>query len=111
LVMKGQRIFQTEKNGVWTNQKVEEAGALQTGLYNLYIGQAADKKQNYSGVIVHADTDNIYQQVGKGRFVMHSRSDFDQIPEIGSAKSISYDTQNKANVSAAAVNLSHGRSR
>jgi hypothetical protein len=60
-------------------------------------------------VIVHADATNVYQQIGKN-FVMHARSDFDKVPEIGSAKSISYNAQGKAAVAAEAPKLTRGRS-
>ncbi len=110
LVMNGQRIVQSEQGGAWTNQKVDKAGELKPGIYNLYMAQQADKPQRQEGVIVHADSSSVFQQVGK-QFVMHSRSDFDKVPDIGSAKSISYDAQGKANVSAEAVKLSRGRSR
>ena len=108
--MNGQRIVQSEQGGAWTNQKVDKAGELKPGIYNLYMAQQADKSQRHEGVIVHADSNSVFQQVGK-QFVMHSRSDFDKVPDIGSAKSISYDAQGKANVSAEAVKLSRGRSR
>lgn len=110
LVMNGQRIVQSEQGGAWTNQKVDKAGELKPGIYNLYMAQQADKSQRHEGVIVHADSNSVFQQVGK-QFVMHSRSDFDKVPDIGSANSISYDAQGKANVSAEAVKLSRGRSR
>jgi len=84
---------------------------LKPGIYNLYTGKVADKKHAYTGMIVHADAEKVYQQVGK-RFVVHDRADFNEVPDIGSAKTISYDAQGKANVSAAAaINLSRGRSR
>ena len=110
LVMNGQRIVQSEQGGAWTNQKVDKAGELKPGIYNLYMAQQADKSQRHEGVIVHADSSSVFQHVGK-HFVMHSRSDFENVPDIGSAKSISYDAQGKANVSAEAVKLSRGRSR
>ncbi len=110
LVMNGQRIVQSEQTGVWTNQKVDKAGALKPGIYNLYMAQAADKKQTHVGVIVHADDKLVFQQVGKN-FVMHAREDFDKVPEIGSAKSISYSAQGKATVAAEAPKLTRGRSR
>lgn len=110
LVMNGQRIVQSEQGGAWTNQKVDKAGELKPGIYNLYLAQQADKSQRHEGVIVHADSNSVFQQVGK-QFVTHSRSDFDKVPDIGSAKSIGYDAQGKANVSAEAVKLSRGRSR
>jgi len=110
LVMNGQRIVQTEQEGAWANQKVDKAGALKPGIYNLYMAQQADKKQTHDGVIVHADNNQVFQQIGKN-FVMHARSDFDKVPEIGSAKSISYSAQGKAVVAAEAPNLTRGRSR
>jgi hypothetical protein len=110
LVMNGQRILQTEKDGAWANHRVDKAGALKPGIYNLYLGQQADKRQRHDGVIVYADNDQVYQQIGK-TFVMHHRADFDKVPEIGSAKSISYDTQGKACVTAEAATLTRGRAR
>ena len=110
LVMNGQRIVQAEKDGAWTNQKVDKAGALKPGIYNLYMAQAADKTQTHDGVIVHADTNNVYQQAGKS-FVMHVRADFDKVPDIGNAKSISYTAQGQAVVASEAPKLARGRSR
>ena len=110
LVMNGQRIVQAEQAGAWINQKVDKAGALNPGIYNLYMAQVADKKQTHAGVIVHADNNQVYQKVGKS-FVMHARTDFDKVPEIGSAKSISYNAQGKATVAAEAPKLTRGRSR
>lgn len=110
LVMNGQKIVQTENAGAWTNKKVDKAGSLKPGIYNIYMAKNADKSQRHDGTIVHADSDSIYQQVGKN-FVMHARPDFDKVPEIGSAKSISYDVSGKAQVSAESVKLSRGRTR
>jgi 2',3'-cyclic-nucleotide 2'-phosphodiesterase (5'-nucleotidase family) len=110
LVMNGQRIVQEEIEGAWANQKVDKAGALKPGIYNIYTADKADKSKRYDGVVVHTDNNNVYQQIDK-KFVMHSRQDFDAVPIIGSAKSISYNEQGKAVVSAEAVKLSRGRSR
>jgi len=110
LVMNGQRIVQEEIEGVWTNQKVDKAGALKPGIYNIYTADKADKSKQYDGVIVHTDNNNVYQQINK-KFAMHSRQDFDTVPIIGSAKSISYNEQGKAVVSTEAVKLSRGLSR
>ncbi|MCK0505289.1 IncP plasmid survival protein KfrB [Aromatoleum anaerobium] len=110
LVMNGSRIVQNERDGQWYSDKVDKAGALKPGIYNLYLANRADKTATCSGVILHADKEHVYQQVGKN-YVMHARSDFDKVPEIGSAKSISYDAQGKASVSAETVQLSRGRSR
>lgn len=110
LVMNGQRIVQAEKDSAWANQKVDKAGALKPGIYNLFLAQAADKKQTHDGVIVHADNNNVYQQTGKN-FVLHARAEFDKVPDIGSVKSISYSAQGQATVAAEAPKLARGRSR
>ena len=111
LVMNGQRIVQTERGGAWANEKVDKAGALKPGIYNLYTARQADKSQKHDGVIVHADNDLVYQQIGKS-FVMHPRHAFDKVPEIGSARNIGYDAQGRIQVSEEAVaQLSRGRSR
>lgn len=110
LVMNGQRIVQTEQAGAWVTQKVDKAGALRPGIYNLYTAQEADKARRHDGVIAHVDDTHIYQQIGKN-FVMHSRDNFDIVPSIGSAKSIMYDATGKAQVGAEAIKLSRGRSR
>lgn len=110
LVMNGQRIVQTEQGGAWTNEKVDKAGALKPGIYNLYMAKEADKGQKHDGMIVHSDSGSVYQQIGKN-FVMHDRQNFDKVPEVGASKSISYDAQGKAVVAAEAAKLSRGRSR
>lgn len=99
LVLNGQRIVQAEKDGAWTNQKVDKAGGLKPGIYNLYLAHAVDKQQQqtFDGVIVHVDSSKIYQQIGKN-FVVHSLLDFGKVPEIGSTNSISYSGSGKANV-------------
>jgi hypothetical protein len=111
LVMNGQRIVQAEQGGTWTNQKVDKAGALKPGFYNLYTAKPADKAQRHDGVIAHIDDNSIYQQVGKN-LVVHSKSDFNKVPDIGSIKSISYDEHGKAKVDVVVtVKLAKGRSR
>ncbi|MCK0509702.1 IncP plasmid survival protein KfrB [Aromatoleum buckelii] len=110
LVMNGSRIVQNEREGQWYTDKVDKAGALKPGIYNLYLASRADKAATHSGVIVHADKERVYQQIGKN-YVMHDRLDFDKTPEIGSARSISYDAQGKASMSAETVQLGRGRSR
>jgi hypothetical protein len=110
LVMNGQRIVQSEQGGAWINEKVDKAGAIKPGIYNLHMALPADKSQRYVGVILHTDNDKVYQQAGKS-LVMHSRSDFDRGQAIGLEKSITYDAQGKATVSAEVAQLGRGRSR
>jgi KfrB protein len=96
LVMNGQRIIQREEDGKWQNHKVEKAGALKPGIYNVYLATPAEKRKTYEGVIVHAEDGAVYQQVSRG-FVMHARDDLDTAPVIGGAYRIEHGA-NKATV-------------
>ncbi len=109
LVMNGQKILQHEQEGRWQNDKVEKAGLVKPGIYNLYLASQADKIKTHDGVILHVDRDSVFQQVGKN-FVKHDRVDFVKAPAIGSHSSITYD-QGKAIASAASRALSRGVSR
>ena len=109
LVMNGQRLLQSEQGGQWKTDKVEKAGTIKPGIYNIHLSAQADKANTYDGVILYADKNNVYQQIGKN-FVKHDRTAFDKVPEIGSNSSIKYDN-NKAVVSSSTIKLSRGISR
>ena len=109
LVMNGQKIVQHEQEGRWLNDKVEKAGLVKPGIYNLYLANPADKTKTLDGVILHADKDNVFQQVCK-TVVKHDQADFVKAPSIGSHSSITYD-QGKAIDSVASHALSRGVSR
>lgn len=96
--MNGQRIIQRAEEGKWQNYKVEKAGAIKPAIYNVYLATPAEKRKTYEGVVVHAEDDAVYQQVGRG-FVMHARNDLDTVPVIGGAYRIEHGT-NKATVAA-----------
>ena len=111
LVMNGQRIVQNEQApGAWHTARVDKAGLLKPGIYNIYAATTVDKSKAHEGAIVHADKDVIYQQIGR-QFVKHDRTDFDKIPEIGSVKSITYAKTGYAQVAAASENLGKKLSR
>lgn len=99
VIMNGQKLVETEVQNGWKTIKVEKALGLKPGIYNLYNATQADKSKSYTGVILHSDKENIYQQVGKS-YIKHSYSDFTKIPENGIAKSISYNKQGEASVNA-----------
>jgi len=109
LVMNGQRLVQSEQGGQWNTDKVEKAGLIKPGIYNIHLSALADKAKTEDGVILHVDRDYIYQQVGKN-FVKHDRVDFDKVPEIGSNSTIKYEN-GKAVVSSSSIKLSRGLSR
>lgn len=103
LVMNGQRLIQSEQGGEWVTDKVAKAGAIKPGIYNIHLSAQADKAKTQDGVIVHADSEFIYQQVGKN-FIKHDRLDFDKVPDIGSNVTIAY-SDSRAMVSAASIKL------
>ena len=109
LVMNGQRLVQSEHGGQWATDKVEKAGTIKPGIYNIHLSIKTNKSQSHDGVIVHADKDHVYQQVGK-QFVQYDRASFDKVPEIGSNCSIKYDGD-KAQVAPSSVKLGRGLSR
>jgi hypothetical protein len=94
--MNGQRIIQHEEQGKWRNHEVEKAGAIKAGIYNLYLAAPAERRKTYEGLIVHAEDNAVYQQVGRG-FVMHARNDLDSVPVIGGTYRIEHGA-NKASV-------------
>ena len=110
VVMNGSRIVQTEQGGKWHNDRVDKAGALKPGIYNIYLARTAEKSASHEGQVVHADKGGVYQKSGS-KYVVHSPKDFDIVPAIGSMKSIDYDANGKALVSALTTQRARGRSR
>lgn len=109
LVMNGQRLVQREQGGEWATDKVEKAGAIKPGIYNIHLSTQADKTKSHDGVILHADSQSVYQQVGKN-FIKHDRESFDKVPEIGSNSSIKYEGE-KATAAPSSIKLGRGLSR
>lgn len=89
LVMNGQRLVQSEQGGQWATERIEKAGSIKPGIYDIHLAQDADKAKTHEGAILHADPTYVYQQIGKS-FVKHALSAFDKVPDIGSNSSISY---------------------
>ena len=103
LVMNGQRIVQSEHGDQWHIEKVEKAGLVKPGIYNIHPAANVDKGKQHEGPLIYVDKDNVYQQVGKS-FVKHSTADFDKVPDMGSNASIKYEGE-KAVVSQASIKL------
>ena len=109
LVMNGQRLVQNENAGQWETDKVDKAGAIKPGIYNIHLATDADQAKAYEGVIIHADKASVYQQVGKA-FIRHDRTLFDKVPVIGSISRLEYEG-NKAIVAATSVKQGRRLSR
>jgi hypothetical protein len=109
LIMNGQRLVQTEQGGNWATQKVDKAGALKPGIYDLYLANGADKSKSHDGPVLYSDKDSVYQKVGKS-YVRHERQDFTTVPESGVDMKISYE-DGLAIVVASSAKLGRGFSR
>lgn len=90
LVMNAQRLVQSEQAGQWQTDKVDRAGALRPGLYELHLATAADPAGTYAGVVLHADGSHVYQQCGRN-LVRHDRAGFGRIPGVGDKVAIRYE--------------------
>ena len=88
--MNGQCIAQTRgADDKWHSGKVEKANGRPPSVYNLFAAVPADLSKTHDGIIIHVDAGHAYQQVGKS-LVKHALADFDEVPDIGVAKSIAY---------------------
>jgi len=81
LVMNGQCALQQEDQGQWRNVKIEKAKGVKPGIYNIYTATKADKTKEHLGMILFSDKITVYQQIGKGQYVVHERIDFAKSPE------------------------------
>ena len=90
LVMNGQKLTQSERDGKWETDKVEKAGALKPGIYNLHAALPSELIKTYDGAVLHIGVDHVYQQVGKA-IVRHDRVNFDKLPDIDGSFLIRYD--------------------
>lgn len=109
LVMNGQRLLQSDREGQWATSRVEKAVGIKPGIYNLYLASAADKTKSYDGVVLHADRDLVYQQVGRA-VITHDLARFTTAPEAGGTFRIQY-LDDKAVVLGSSAKQGRGRSR
>lgn len=109
IVMNGQKLLQNEGAGEWVTTKVDKAGALRPGLYNLYAAATADPHKVHEGIILYADGDHVFQQAGN-TVIKHPLDTFETVPEPGKLTQIQY-VAGKAEVVIAAARRGRGISR
>lgn len=111
LVMNGQRLLQTERNGEWQVSKVDKAGQIRPGIYNFSSAVIADRTKTSDGVVLHADDEFVFQQVGRV-MVRHDVRNLVKLPTIGDNARIQYSgDRGKAVQIAAAESLGRGVKR
>ena len=93
----------------WKVHKVEPAGTLRAGIYNIYNAQEASKSKATEGIVVHSDKNFVYQMEAKNKFVKHSAKSFESIPKVGTNVSIQYTNNGVAQSVAKEVSRSRGR--
>ncbi len=90
LVMNGSRIIEAAtESGSWSVLKVEKAGQLKPGIYNLYSARKAAKDGQFIGPVIYTDGQSVFQKTGS-TLVVHERSAFARLPELGVTKCIEY---------------------
>lgn len=90
VVMNGQRLSQeATAPGKWEVVKVDKAGSIKPGLYNLATAKPPMEGKQYSGAIVHTDREAVYQHSQSG-LIKHDAQKFSKLPEIGTLKGIEY---------------------
>lgn len=109
VVMNGQKLVQNEGVGEWITAKVEKAGLIRPGLYNLYLASEADHGKVHEGLILYADTNHVFQQAGK-ILVKHAINAFETVPETGKLMQIRY-AEAKAQVIVAVQKRGRGVAR
>jgi len=110
IVMNGSRLLEKEDDAnKWKVAKVEDAGALRAGIYNIHNAVKADKKTQSDGQILHVDREFVYQMVSKDRFVKHDIKDFDKAPTVGSSVKVEYAQNAKASFTNSGAKKSRSR--
>lgn len=109
LVMNGQRLLQSEKEGQWQTVHVDKAMGIRPGIYDLHLARAADKSAAYDGVFLYADKEHVFQLTGKS-IVRHDRNRFTLAPDIGIDVQVTYG-EDMALIAAASIKTGRGRSR
>lgn len=110
IVMNGSRLLEKEDSQKqWKVEKVEQAGALRAGIYNIYNAQEASGDKSTEGIIVHSDKDFVYQMEAKNKFIKHSSKSFESKPVVGTNVSIEYTNKGIAQSVVKGVSRSRGR--
>jgi hypothetical protein len=109
LVMNGQRLLQSEKEGQWQTVHVDKAMGIKAGIYDLHLARDADKSAAHDGVVLFADKEHVFQLTG--RFIVrHDRNRFTLAPDTGIDVRVTYG-DDMALVEGASIRTGRGRSR
>lgn len=102
--MNKQKLVEKEVAGNWETVNVTKNTTLKAGIYNIYNYKEPLKSEAYSGVVIHTDKDNAYQEVKKNTYIQHNYKNLNCDVKTGDNVKIEY-TSNKANV----TNISNSR--
>lgn len=94
------RIVRNSGDNNWIASRVDSAGRLSPGVYELHKAMPARVEDTtYSGTILHVDERHVYQQT-TGSITRHERAAFATLPEIGRRIRVAYES-GQANIEAA----------
>jgi hypothetical protein len=88
VVLNGHKVLQVREDDEWINAKVEKAGSLRPGLYDLDAAVPADQGVAVSGVVLFVDEDTVFHQ--GTALTAHPRAAFEQVPASGAGGTIAY---------------------
>lgn len=95
VVLNGQKVLQAEEGATWTNERVEKAGLLRPGLYELFTAQQSDRSTYTAGALLIMDSGMLYQVTDTG-LVAHNCNDFDVLPAVGAHGTVTYNADARA---------------
>ena len=95
VVVNGQKVLQAEDGATWTNERVEKAGLLRPGLYELFAAAPSDRSTSTAGVLLVVDGGVLYQVTNTG-LVAHNCNDFDALPAVGAHGTVTYNADARA---------------
>lgn len=90
VVMNGQRLLQVKEGAGWAVEKVDRAGSLKPGIYDLTRVLLPENNKQYDGPILHSEPDGIYQVTEHG-IVKHAFDWFYTLPIAGQVKTLTYN--------------------
>lgn len=92
VVMGGLRIVQAKEGDVWNDLKMDKAGELKAGIYNLGGAKLPTPDTSTIGYIIHVTTGSAYQQdAASKQFIKHDIAAFDTPPKPKQCYQINYE--------------------
>jgi hypothetical protein len=99
VALNGYKVLQAEQGAAWTNERVEKAGAVRPGVYELFAAVSSDRSTPAQGPLVIVEDGLLYQSTAAG-LVAHACADFASVPSPGATGTVAYDADSRASFEA-----------